>query len=294
LSLSEQYTDSSQRFIFDNTDIRGELVHLNSSYTQAVRGHNYPPAVQRLLGEFLAATVLLASTIKYEGRLVLQARGEGLISLVMAECTSEGEVRGIVRYDAPPQSDDFRALLGNGTLAITVDSRKGEPYQGIVALAGDSLAECLVQYFAQSEQLGTRFFIASDNEQVAALLLQQLPTGTQADSEVRAEQWQHITALAQTLREEELLGLDNNTLLHRLYHQESVRLFDPASLRYQCSCSRERTAGALLAIGREQVEEILSEDGEVSMTCEFCGTHYSFTEAEVMLLLNERGSTLTH
>jgi molecular chaperone Hsp33 len=126
------------------------------------------------------------------------------------------------------------------------------------------------------------------------LLLQQLPANAQADKEERAGQWQHITALAQTLRDEELLGLDNSTLLHRLYHQESVRLFAPESLRYQCSCSRERTAGALLAIGREQVEEILSEDGEVSMTCEFCGTHYSFSEAEVMLLLNERGSTLTH
>lgn len=294
MSQTLKHADSSQRFLFDGTDIRGELVRLNSSFTQTVRGHGYPPAVQRLLGEFLAATVLLASTIKYDGRLVLQARGEGLISLVMAECSSEGDVRGIVRYDTPPETDDFRVLVGNGTLAITVDSRKGEPYQGIVALHGNSLADCLAQYFAQSEQLATKFFIAADDDQVAALLLQQLPANVVRDAEAREAQWQHVAALAHTLRKEELLDLENTTLLHRLYHQESVRLFDPGSLRYQCSCSRERTAGALLAIGREQVEEILAEQGDVSMTCEFCGTHYSFTESEVMLLLTERGSSLTH
>jgi len=294
VSQTLKHSDSSQRFVFDGTDIRGELVRLNSSYTQTVRGHLYPPAVQHLLGEFLAATVLLASTIKYDGRLVLQARGEGQISLVMAECTSEGDVRGIVRYDTPPQADEFRTLIGKGTLAITVDSRKGDPYQGIVALQESSLADCLVQYFAQSEQLTTKFFMASDDDQVCALLLQQLPANVVKDTEARKAQWQHVAALAQTLRKDELLDLDNTTVLHRLYHQESVRLFDPRALRYQCSCSRERTAGALLAIGREQVEEILAEQGDVSMTCEFCGTHYSFTENEVMLLLTERGSSLTH
>lgn len=285
--------DSSQRFLFDGTDIRGELVRLNSSYTQTVRGHEYPLHVQHLLGEFLAATVLLASTIKYDGRLVLQVRGEGQLSLVMAECTSEGDVRGIVRYDEPPRKGDFPALIGNGTLAITVDSRRGEPYQGIVALQGASLADCLAQYFAQSEQLATRFFIVADDDQVSALLLQQLPANVVKDAEEREEQWRHVLALAQTLRDEELLALDNTTILHRLYHQESVRLFDATELRYQCSCSRERTAAALLAIGRDQVQEILAEQGDVSMTCEFCGTHYSFTDNEVTLLF-ERGGSLTH
>jgi molecular chaperone Hsp33 len=291
---SPKSQDGSQRFLFEDADIRGELVRLGESYLQTVATHAYPPAVQRLLGEFLAATVLLASTIKYEGRLVLQARGDGELSLVMAECSSEGEIRGIARYGQLPTADDFTALMGAGTLAITIDSRQGEPYQGVVSLQGDSLADCLAQYFAQSEQLATEFFIAADDRQVAALLLQQLPAGIEKDIDQRAEQWRRVQMLAQTLKEEEMLAVGNQRLLHRLYHQESLRLFEPRLIRYQCSCSRERTAGALLSVGREQVEEILAEQGSVDMTCEFCGSEYKFSEAELALLFNERGSGLTH
>ena len=191
--------DSSQRFIFENADIRGELVRLNKTYIDTVHGKNYPEVVSRLLGEFLAASVLLSTTIKFDGRLVLQVRSKGQIALMMAECTSSGEVRGIARYEVVPTSTEFGELLRDGTLVITIDTRKGEPYQGVVTLEGNSLAECLHEYFRQSEQLGTQFYFASNRDGVAAMLLQQLPAQLHTDSEVREQHWDHYSTLARTL-----------------------------------------------------------------------------------------------
>lgn len=287
-------TDATQRFLFDDSDIRGELVCLTGSYRDAVGGHDYPPAVRNLLGEFLAASVLLSTTIKFEGRLVLQVRGNGALSLVMAECTHNGDVRGIARYEGEPLTDTFRGLLGEGNLAITIEPENGEPYQGIVSLDGASLAECLVRYFEQSEQLGTRFRFAVDGGRAVGLLLQQLPGSDRGGAEQREEDWRRVQMLADTLEGEELLSVDNETLLHRLFHEETLRLFPPRDVQYRCSCSRERTATALLTIGRDEVESILAEQHSVTMTCEFCGTVYRFTEEEVVLMLHEPGDSPAH
>lgn len=287
-------TDATQRFLFDHSDIRGELVCLTGSYRDAVGGHEYPPAVRNLLGEFLAASVLLSTTIKFKGRLVLQVRGNGALSLVMAECTHDGNVRGIARYEGEPLTDTFRGLLGEGNLAITIEPENGEPYQGIVSLDGASLAESLVRYFEQSEQLGTRFRFEVDGDRAVGLLLQQLPGSDRGDAGQREEDWRRVRMLADTLDRKELLAVDNETLLHRLYHEETLRLFPPRSVRYRCSCSRERTAAALLTIGREEVESILAEQHSVTMTCEFCGTVYRFPEEEVLLWLHEPGDSPAH
>lgn len=287
-------TDASQRFLFDDSDIRGELVCLTDSYRDAVGNHSYPPAVRRLLGEFLAGAVLLSTTIKFDGRLVLQVRGSGALSLIMAECTSDGDIRGIARYEGEPLTDTFRGLLGDGNLAITIEPRKGEPYQGIVSLDGASLAECLMRYFEQSEQLGTRFRFAVDDERAVGLLLQQLPDRDGVEPEQREEDWRRIRMLADTLESAEMRSLDNETMLHRLYHEEALRVFPPAPVRYRCSCSRDRTATALLTIGREEVESILAEQHSVTMTCEFCGTVYRFSEDEVKLMLHEPDDRAAH
>ena len=150
-------SDASQRFIFENADIRGEIVRLHKTYLDTVRGKQYPDPVAALLGQFLAASALLSTTIKFAGRLVVQARSEGEVAVMMGECTSEGELRGIARYAQTPKSDQFTELLRDGNLVITIDTRKGEPYQGIVELEGSNLAECLQAYFTQSEQLGSIF-----------------------------------------------------------------------------------------------------------------------------------------
>lgn len=284
--------DQCQRFLFSNADVRGEIVRLSKSYTDTVSNQAYPPAVSQLLGEFLAAGVLLGSAIKYDGRLVLQVRGNGELSLIMSECTSEGAIRGIARFDERPVHTDFDALAGSGVLVITVDSRQTEPYQGIVSLQGGSLAASLQAYFEQSEQLHSWFFFAVDNEQACGFMLQQLPTAMQKDPEEREATWQHLMTLAQTLSAEEMLKLDNSELLHRLYHQEQVELFEPRDFHYQCSCSRERTARALISIGKQEVESIVAEQGAVKIACEFCGTEYQFDASEVALLMQERSDVL--
>lgn len=285
--------DATQRFLFEECDIRGEFVCLDASYRDALANQDYPPAVRRLVGEFLAAAALLATTIKFDGRLVLQARGSGALSLVMAECTSAGTVRGIARYEGEPLTDAFRGLVGEGNLAITIEPRKGEPYQGIVALEGESLADCLRRYFEQSEQLAAQFRFSADHDRVAGLLLQQLPAGETRHDD-REEDWNRIRMLADTLGDEELRSVSNDTLLHRLFHEETVRLFDPVPVRYACTCSRERTAAALLSIGRREVESILEEQQSVTMTCEFCGTVYRYSEEEARLLLHEPGEHPGH
>lgn len=286
--------DSCQRFIFEGLDIRGEVVKLNGSYRETLANKVYPQAVQTLLGEFLAASVLLSTTVKFDGRLVLQARSQGQVPLIMAECTSERQLRGIARYQDEPGSDDFSELLESGTLAITIEPPKGDPYQGIVPLEQSNLAACLDEYFARSEQLGSRFFLVADEHRCAGLLLQQLPAQLVTDSELRDEEWSTITQLASTLTDSELLNLDSREVLYRLFHQHRVKLFTPREVSYQCSCSRERTARALHAIGEEEIMDILAEQGTVEISCEFCGKQYRFEESELQLLFESPNENEMH
>lgn len=286
-------TDSSQRFLFDDTDVRGELVSLRESYAHVLAKHPYPQPVAELLGEMLAAAALLVGTLKFDGMLVLQARSSGPVSLLMVECTSERDLRGIARYQAEQVEADagLAELMPEGLLTITVDPRQGQRYQGIVTLEGSTLAECLSSYFATSEQLPTRFWLNADGRHARGLLLQQLPAERIRDAQAREESWQHLTVLAETLTVEEQLALDNPTLLHRLYHEEIVRLFDPLPLRFRCSCSRERSSQALISLGEADAQSLLDEQGgEITIDCQFCNVRYSFDTADVAQLFHGGGS----
>ena len=189
---SDSEGDRSVRFLFDNADIRGETVHLQASLKDLLETHQYAPGVASLLGEFLAAAVLLSTTLKYEGKMILQARSEGQVPLLMAECSSELKLRGIARGAQQATSEEFGMLLARGQLVITIDPDKGQRYQGIVPLVENSLSRSLDAYFQQSEQLHTRFWLASDGERAAGMLLQQLPAQLQTEEAVRGEQWQHL------------------------------------------------------------------------------------------------------
>ncbi len=225
----EQATgDQTRRFLFEQADIRGESVRLDTAFRDILAIHQYAPGVSRQLGELLAAAVLLSSTLKFEGKLVLQARSQGQIPLLMAECSSTGEVRGIARGAELATASQFEQLLGEGSLAITIDPREGQRYQGIAPLSGESLAQCLDAYFEQSEQLGTRFWLAADEQRAAGLLLQQLPAQLTTDPQERAQQWEHACALAATIAPQDLLELSTEQLLYRLYHEDALRLFAPA------------------------------------------------------------------
>ncbi|TLX54524.1 Hsp33 family molecular chaperone HslO [Stutzerimonas nosocomialis] len=286
-------SDHTQRFLFDDSDVRGEIASLGESYQHVLAKHPYPEPVAQLLGELLAAAALLVGTLKFDGLLVLQARSSGPIPLLMVECSSERDVRGIARYEADQIAvgATLSELMPEGVLAITVDPARGQRYQGIVALEGVSLAACLSDYFATSEQLPTRFWLNADGRRACGMLLQQLPADRIKDAEARQANWQHLITLADTLTAEELLGLDNQTLLHRLYHEEQVRLFEPRPLQFHCSCSRERSANALVSLGQADAEAlVLEQGGSVTIDCQFCNQRYVFDAADIAQLFAGGGS----
>lgn len=286
-------SDFTQRFLFDDNDVRGEMVELDRSYAEVLAKHDYPEPVARLLGEMLAAAALLGDILKFDGLLVLQARSAGAVPLLMVEISSEREVRGIARYEAEQigAQAGLRELMPEGVLAMTIDPREGQRYQGIVSLDGDSLSACFSEYFALSQQLPSRFWLRADSRRARGLLLQQLPADRLTDSEARSASWEHLVTLADTLSTEELLALDNQTLLHRLYHQEALRLFEPQPLQFACSCSRERSAGALVSLGESDARALLEErGGVVEIDCQFCNARYLFDAADVTQLFAGGGS----
>lgn len=279
--------DYTQRFIFDESDVRGELVALERSYAEVLAKHTYPEPVAQLLGEMLAAAALLVGTLKFDGLMVLQANSSGSVPMLMVEITSEREIRGIARYDEARinPGDGLRDMMPDGTLTMTIDPRKGKRYQGVVALDGVDLSHSLTSYFALSEQLATRFWLNADGTRARGLLLQQLPVDRLKDPEDREASWQHVTTLAGTLTAEELLSLDNETVLHRLFHDDAVRLFDVQPLEFRCSCSRERSGNALISLGLEDAQQLVIEhNGHIEIDCQFCNQRYLFDAADVAQL----------
>tara|TARA_R110002110_G_C13470513_1_gene720808 strand:+ start:43768 stop:44658 length:891 start_codon:yes stop_codon:yes gene_type:complete len=286
--------DSATRFLFDNADIRGETVSLDKAYRDIVGLHAYAPGVKLLIGEFLAASVLLSTTLKFEGKLILQARSEGEIPLLMVECDHDLNIRAIARGAQQARSQRFEQLLHNGHLAITIDPLRGKRYQGIVPLEGESLARCLDGYFEQSEQLGTRLWLSADDQQAGGLLLQQLPGQLTTDNGERQQQWEHACSLAATVTSEELLTLPAARLLYRLYHQDPVRLFDSRAVQFHCSCSAQRTRNALSALNPAEVAQLLEEQGSITMDCEFCNQQYRFSADDLTDILQAERERILH
>ena len=285
--------DFTQRFIFESTDVRGELASLEESYAHVLAKHTYPEPVAALLGELMAAAALLINTLKFDGLLVLQARSSGAVPLLMVECSSERELRAIARYESEQISSaaSLQELMPEGVLAITVDPREGQRYQGLVALDGATLADCFTNYFVNSAQLPTRFWLYADGQRARGMLLQQLPADCLPDPDEREESWQRVIALASTLSAEELLGLDNETILHRLYHEEELRLFAGTELQFHCSCTRERSAQALQSLGLTDLQLLLAEKaGTIEIDCQFCNQTYLFNENDIMQMFAEQGT----
>lgn len=283
--------DQVQRFLFDATAVRGELVHLQQSYQEVLDRHDYPESVANQLGQLLAAAALLTATVKLDGTLSLEVRGQGEISLLMAECNTgkQGgdQLRAIARYQGTPQGQTFQELTGGGQLVITLDPAQGKRYQGIVALDQDNLGACLEDYFRNSEQLPTRIWLEAAEGKAAGLLLQQLPDD---DHNKDPDAWNRITHLAATVRTEELLELAPLELLHRLYHEETLRVFDPHELTFGCTCSRERTADALASLGQDELLKIAEEQGYIETQCHFCNSVYHFEKEELPEIFNQPGA----
>ena len=269
------------RYLFADLSVRGELVQLDETYQQMITGKDYPAPVQRLIGELAIATALLTATLKFEGSITLQLQGDGPVSLAVINGNNEHKIRGVARVNADiDAAATLHDMMGKGHLVITIEPKQGERYQGIVGLEGDTLADVIESYFERSEQLKTRLWIRTGEYEgkahAAGMLLQTVPDGTGSPDD-----FEHLEQLTDTIKNDELFSLEANDVLYRLYNQETVQLFEAKPVTFQCGCSRERSAAAIITVDRAEIESILEEEGQVALHCDYCGTTYAFDAKEV-------------
>ena len=266
-------SDTLHRFLFERAPIRGETVQLAATWRAVLERHDYPAPLRKVLGELMAAGALLTATLKFEGTLILQLHGSGPVKLVVVECSATQAMRATAKWEGDLPADGLRALLGNGRFVIhLVPDAGGQSYQGVVALDTDSIAAAIEHYMAASEQIETRLWLACDDNRAAGLLIQKLPEHESAD----ADAWPRAGLLAATVTADELLGLAAHDLLHRLFHEEDLRVFEPRPVFFRCSCTRERVTDMLRLLGQDEVRAIITERGEVEVHCEFCNRRYVF------------------
>lgn len=281
-------TDVLNRYLFDNLHARGELVNLKQTFQDIIAPHNYPVGVQQLLGELVAATCLLTATLKFEGEIAVQLQGDGPVGYMAVNGNHLQEMRGIARMLNETSATTLKELIGKGNMIITIRPSAGEPYQGVVALEEETLAECLAHYFEVSEQIPTKIWLFANDEQteIAGSLIQLLPDGE--DKEKQHNDFEHLCQLTNTIKKKEIFSLDTQALLYRLYHQEEVRVFEPQAVSYQCSCSEEKCLSAIAQIEPSELENILAEQGNVSMTCDYCITTYKFERSQLMQFIDSK------
>jgi molecular chaperone Hsp33 len=260
------YKDNLQRFLFENISVRGEFIRLNKSYQTIIDQHQYPPAISELLGEALAVVNLLTAIIKFKGRLTVQFQGKGDLKLLLAQCNHEFQFRGVAQWKGNPSHEDL-----------------------IVSWQGHSLAQSIEGYFRDSEQLPTRIWLAVNKTDAVGFLLQIMPKND--STEIDNTDWEHVVHLADTLTSKELLEHDNPTLLHRLYHQEEIRVFEPVPVEFRCTCSVERSENAMLLLGYDEVQEELLNKQQIVVTCEFCNKEYAFGRADIERIFNKGGNS---
>ena len=278
--------DQLHRYLFDKGNVRGEMVRLQTSYQSILDSYDYPPVIQQLLGELMVTASLLTATLKFEGDIAVQLQGKGPLSYAVINGTHNQQLRGVARWDESLSElpATFSELLPDAVMVITITPNKGERYQGIVALDKPSLAECIESYFAHSEQLATRVLIRTqlnaDSAKACGLFLQVLPTSSAATNTADTD-FEHLCKLTETIQDAELFNLPAEEILYRLYHQEEVEVYPAQNVVFKCSCSREKTASALVGIAKEELLDIISQQGDVVMNCQYCHTEYRFDAIDI-------------
>lgn len=291
--------DCLHRFLFEHFPIRGHIVHLDASWRALLEHREYPAVIRDTLGEAVAASVLLAATLKFEGTLSLQLKGQGPMHLMLAQCSDALGVRAVARYKEAEYQRDLASLSGEGSMTVTVENEDlSQRYQGIVPLAGERLADCLRNYFETSEQLPTRLWLHADAHGASGLLLQRLPDDSvqsrsvgsrfqEADLGDFDDAWHRVQLLGDTLKPEELQTLSDRNILRRLFSEDDVRLFEPAPVFFRCRCSRERVLGMLRALGPVEVRSVIAEQGHVEVRCDFCNRAYRLDAVDVEQLFSQ-------
>lgn len=269
--------DCLQRFILKDLHVRGQWIHLDRAYTAIQSIHPYPITIRMLIGEALAASALISSTLKYEGRTTLQIEGPGTIKLLLAQCNHLFHLRGLAKWDEDIDLASTTPLFSKAQCLISItQATSQETYNGIVPLEYDNLALCLESYFQQSEQLPTKFYFASTHEHIVGLMLQSLP-----DDAMTEDMWQHVTCLADTLTQPELLSVAPMALMHRLFHGEDMQWFVESPVEFKCSCSKEKSEKAVITFGEEEVMDVFNSTPTLVVNCEFCNQSYAFDKIDV-------------
>lgn len=295
--------DTIVPFLIDKSEVRGRVVRLHDSVDKILSQHAYPEMVSRLLAEVLTMAAMLAAQIKWDGIFTIQARGDGPVSLVVADASAGGNLRGYAQFDESAEeqfaslarkldSPKLTELMGKGYLAVMLE-RPGsdQPYQGVVELSDQSLSEAIEAYYEHSQQLPTFCRVVSGQVMEAGkqkwvsggLMLERLPhAGSDIVAEEREEAWVHARLLARTIKDHELLdtSLPLSDLLYRLFHEQGVWVYDGLPLQAQCRCSREKVAYVLKSMPRESVEE-MKQDGVITSTCQFCSSTEKFSSEDV-------------
>jgi molecular chaperone Hsp33 len=285
-------TDTLQKFLFEGSAVRGELVEISETWREVQARRDYPHAVKVLLGEMLAAAALLSANLKFNGSIVMQIHGDGPLQLLVVECDAELRLRATAKLTEGGHVNDDATLPqlvnlhGRGRFVITLDPKDKLPgqqaYQGIVPLDGDSVATVIENYMLRSEQLDTRLWLAADANVSRGLLLQKLPNegGIAVPGEESLDTWDRTVMLASTVRNEELLATDISTLMNRLFWEETIRVFDPKHPSFHCTCNREKVGNMLKMLGEAEIQAALEEMGHLGVDCDFCGQHYDFDKVD--------------
>jgi molecular chaperone Hsp33 len=287
--------DEVRRFIVENRPVRGHWVRLEGAWRELRAHQDYPEPVRDLLGQAVAASVLLAATLKFSGTLTLQLQGNGAVRLLVAQCTHDFKLRAVARFDEaaveeisadPKHGKVFRRLVGTeGRFAVTIEAdEKNTRYQGIVPLAGASLADSLETYFASSEQLPTRVLLAADDARGVGFLVQKLPDPANADESDMKVIWDEAQRGIERLSPADLLQRPVEELLEHGFAAHDMRLFKGAPVQFECRCNQGRVSTLLRALGAEEVRDVLKEQGAVTVTCEFCHRPYRFDAVDVEAL----------
>lgn len=285
--------DLLQRFIFDTVPIRGEYIYLTQSYQTILNQHNYPSPIRQLLGEALCVAGLLSAIIKFKGRLSVQFRGKGNLKLLLAQCDHQFNIRGLVKWEGNLSSNDLLQAFTQGVLMIMLDmNNKQNAYQGIVNWQGNSLATSIEGYFRDSEQLATKLWLHVTDDEASGLLLQLMP-GAEKDQpsiELAAnnENFKRIVELTNMVDRQELLTSNLETLLTKLYPEDAIRIFPVNTVRFKCTCSRERSENAIYILGKEEAAAELKNKQSIVVTCEFCNKEYIFDRVDVDKIFKER------
>lgn len=276
--------DQLQRFLLQTAPARGAQVCLNDTLAAVLSRQDYPKAIAQYLGELMAACALFGSILKFSGSLVLQMQGNGALKLLVVEWNADRSLRATAKWQGDiPDDAPLSELLGHGQFILVLDQKNGSaPYQGIVPLSGHAVADMLEEYMARSEQLATKLFLACDGQKAVGFLLQRMPDGNQSDD--AGDDWARVLALASTLTREELLNTNAKTLRHRLFHEEDLQIFPAEAQHFSCDCSREKVGDMLQLLGKDEVHDVLQEQGSIAVQCQYCAQHYVFDEDDIAAL----------